>query len=78
MELGQLKPNVILRGALFNEPVQVITVLPLGTSVKVIGTGLKTVWGVLIFIFPVVGPVAYFALRPAGRGHKTLGRPPSI
>ena len=42
MELGQLKPNAILRGALFNEPVQVIAVVPLGASVKVIGTGLKS------------------------------------
>jgi hypothetical protein len=42
MQLEQLKPNAILRGALFNEPVQVITVIPLGASVKVIGTGLKT------------------------------------
>ena len=42
MELEQLKPNVILRGSLFNEPVQVIAVVPLGASIKVIGTGLKT------------------------------------
>jgi len=42
MELQQLKPNVILRGPLFNEPVHVIAVVPLGTSIKVIGTGLKS------------------------------------
>jgi superfamily II DNA or RNA helicase len=42
MELAQLKPNAILRGPLFNEPVQVIAVVPLGGSVKIIGTGLKT------------------------------------
>jgi len=42
MELGQLRPNAILRGALFNEPVQVIAVIPLGASIKIIGTGLKT------------------------------------
>jgi len=42
MELDQLQPNAILRGSLFNEPVQVIAVIPLGTSFKVIGTGLKT------------------------------------
>src|SRR3954451_7247517 len=42
MDLGQLKANAILRGALFNEPVQVIAVIPLGSSVKVVGTGLKT------------------------------------
>jgi len=33
MELQQLKPNVILRGPLFNEPVHVIAVVPLGTSI---------------------------------------------
>jgi hypothetical protein len=42
MLLDQLKPNSILRGSLFNEPVKVIAVVPLGGSVKVIGTGLKT------------------------------------
>ena len=42
MDFSELKPNAILRGALFNEPVQVIAVIPLGASVKVIGTGLKT------------------------------------
>ena len=42
MELEQLKPNAILRSALFNEPVQVVAVVPMGSSVKVIGTGLKT------------------------------------
>ncbi len=42
MDFSELRPNAILRGALFNEPVQVIAVIPLGASVKVIGTGLKT------------------------------------
>jgi len=39
---GQLKPNVIVRGPIFPEPVQVIMVTPLGDAVKVIGKGLET------------------------------------
>ena len=40
--VDQLKPNTILRGALFPEPVQVIITVPMGTSVKLIGKGLRT------------------------------------
>jgi hypothetical protein len=39
MELDQLKPNLVIRGALFPEPVQVIRTIPLGQSVKLIGQG---------------------------------------
>ena len=42
MELKQLKPNAIVRGALFSEPVQVIAAVPLGGSVKLYGKGLRT------------------------------------
>jgi superfamily II DNA or RNA helicase len=42
MDIDQLKPNLVLRGALFPEPVQVITTIPLGQSVKLIGQGLRT------------------------------------
>lgn len=42
MQIDQLKPNVILRGPIFPEPVQVIVVIPMGDSVKLIGKGLKT------------------------------------
>lgn len=42
MRLDQLKPNVILRGAIFPEPVQVIVVVPIGQSVKLIGKGLNS------------------------------------
>jgi hypothetical protein len=37
-----LKPNMILRGPLFAEPVQVIVAIPMGDSVKLIGKGLRT------------------------------------
>ncbi|CAN5882732.1 helicase-related protein [soil metagenome] len=38
----RLKPNTIVRGPIFPEPVQVLVVVPLGESVKVIGKGLTT------------------------------------
>ncbi len=37
-----LKPNTIVWGDLFPEPVQVITIIPMGTSVKLIGKGMDT------------------------------------
>jgi superfamily II DNA or RNA helicase len=42
MLADQLKPNVIVRGPIFPEPVQVIVAIPMGTSVKLIGKGLNT------------------------------------
>jgi hypothetical protein len=38
----QLKPNIILRGPLFPEPVQVIAAVPMGQAVKLYAKGLKT------------------------------------
>lgn len=40
--LEKLKPNIIVRGPLFPEPVQVITTIPMGDSLKLIGTGVQT------------------------------------
>ena len=42
MLLVELKPNVIVRGPIFPEPVQVIVVVPMGESVKLVGKGLTT------------------------------------
>ena len=42
MLLDQLKPGVILRGPIFPEPIQVMLVTPMGTSVKLIGKGLTS------------------------------------
>jgi superfamily II DNA or RNA helicase len=42
MLIEQLKPNTIVRGPIFPEPVQVIVVIPVGTSVKLVGKGLNT------------------------------------
>jgi superfamily II DNA or RNA helicase len=42
MRIDQLKPNVIVRGPILPEPVQVIVAIPMGASVKLIGKGLKT------------------------------------
>lgn len=42
MLIDQLKPNIIVRGPIFPEPVQIITSIPMGDSVKLIGKGLKS------------------------------------
>src|SRR2546428_13935580 len=42
MLLDQLKPNIIVRGPIFPEPVQVIVAIQMGTSVKLVGKGLNT------------------------------------
>jgi superfamily II DNA or RNA helicase len=42
MQLDQLKPNLIVRGPILPEPVQVIVAIPMGDSVKLIGRGLNT------------------------------------
>jgi hypothetical protein len=40
--IADIKPNTIIRGPIFPEPVQVLVVIPLGASVKLIGKGLRT------------------------------------
>ncbi len=42
MNLEDLKPNVIVRGPIFPEPVRGIRVAPMGTSIKLMGRGLNT------------------------------------
>ena len=42
MLIYQLKPNVIVRGPILPEPVQVLVVTQIGSSVKLIGKGLTT------------------------------------
>ena len=37
-----LKPNMIVRGPILPEPVQVIVTIPMGDSIKLIGKGLRT------------------------------------
>lgn len=37
-----LKPNVIIKGPLFQEDIKVVTVIPMGDVIKLIGKGLKT------------------------------------
>ena len=38
----KLKPNMIVRGPILPEPVQVIVTIPMGDSIKLIGKGLRT------------------------------------
>ena len=42
MLVEQFKPNIIVLGPIFPEPVQVIIAIPMGTSVKLVGKGLNT------------------------------------
>jgi len=42
MRAEDLKPNKILRGPLFPEPVQVIIAVPMGASIKLVGKGQNT------------------------------------
>jgi len=42
MQISELRTNVIVRGPVLPEPVQVIRVVPMGVSVKLVGRGLTT------------------------------------
>ncbi|MBK9745781.1 MAG: DUF3883 domain-containing protein [Chloroflexi bacterium] len=42
MHLEDVKPNLILEGTLFPEPIEVITATPMGRSLKLIGRGTKS------------------------------------
>ena len=42
MTIEQLKPDKMLRGPIFPEPVQIIVVVPMGDAVKLIAKGLNT------------------------------------
>ena len=42
MDAPELKPNHIVRGAIFPEPVKILTIVPLGEAIKLIGEGLET------------------------------------
>ena len=39
---GKIKPGVIVSGLLIPEPIEVLAVIPMGSSLKVIGRGTKT------------------------------------
>ena len=42
MTPSDLAPNRVVRGAIFPEPVQVLVVVPIGDSLKLIGKSLKS------------------------------------
>ncbi len=42
MKKEDIKPNIIVRGHIFPEPVQIIVGVPMGDAVKLIGKGLST------------------------------------
>lgn len=42
MQREEIQPDLIVHGPLFPEPVQIIVVLPMGSSVKLVGKGLRS------------------------------------
>src|SRR5881394_2180093 len=42
MTIDQLRPNKILRGPIFPEPVEVIVTIPMGDAVKLVAKGINT------------------------------------
>lgn len=42
MIISEIKPNMIVRGSIFPEPVKVITIIAMGDSIKLIGEGMVT------------------------------------
>jgi superfamily II DNA or RNA helicase len=42
MTIDQLKPNKVLRGPIFPEPIQVIVIIPMGDRVKLVGKGVNS------------------------------------
>ncbi len=42
MHINELKPDIIVSGSLFPEPVKIITVTPMGSSIKLVGHGLQS------------------------------------
>src|ERR1022692_1622530 len=42
MNPQDLKPNIIVRGPMFPEPVKIIRVVPMGGSIKLVGQGMNT------------------------------------
>ena len=63
MRADQLKPDVIVSGPIFPEPVQVITTIPMGESIKLIGKGLKS-GKVYEPIYPQHSPASDFGSHP--------------
>ena len=75
MVLEQLKIDVVVRGPIFPEPVQVIAIVPMGASVKLIGRGLTT----NLVHAPVLTPISSLNWRPAPRlNHSTAIRSVSV
>ena len=42
MIISDIKQNMIVRGAIFPEPVKVITIIPMGDSIKLVCEGMET------------------------------------
>lgn len=42
MDIIDLKPDIIIRGPLIPEPIQIVAIVPMGESVQILGKGLET------------------------------------
>ena len=42
MNPSDIQPNVIVKGAIFPEPVKIITTIPMGDSIKLVGEGMNS------------------------------------
>jgi SNF2 family DNA or RNA helicase len=42
MEANEIKADIIIKGAIFPEPIKVIATVPIGTSIKIIGEGMNS------------------------------------
>jgi hypothetical protein len=60
MKPDELRPNKILRGPLFPEPVQVIVTVPMGDGVKLVGNS------AFLFVLTNKGPMPYLFLSSGG------------
>ena len=42
MDIATLKPNIVVRGPVLPEPIQIVAVITMGDSVPIMGKGLHT------------------------------------
>lgn len=71
MLIQDIKPNAIIYGPLFKEPVQVSIIIPMGNSVKLIGKGLNTG----TFYDPVLSPEQVSSLYSTPEEEPFTGNP---
>ena len=63
MNPQDLKPNTIVRGPMFPEPVKIIRVVPMGGSIKLVSQGMNTG----LVHQPILSPAQLANLEGSGR-----------